>query len=93
LQDEHKRENGQTYRGPATDAIPHIPPISPIYVGRWRRGTLRPTIRMAPEKIPAAPKPATARPRIRPRELGVTPQTREPISKRVKASRNVHFRE
>jgi hypothetical protein len=36
---------------------------------------------MAPEKIPALPRPAIARPMMREVELGAAPQRREPISK------------
>ena len=35
----------------------------------------------APEKIPAEPTPAMARPTIRAAELGAAPQTAEPTSK------------
>jgi hypothetical protein len=44
-------------------------------------------IKMAPEKIPAAPTPATARPRISAVLLGATPQIKEPISKMNRAIR------
>jgi hypothetical protein len=36
---------------------------------------------IAPEKIPALPRPAIARPMMREVELGAAPQRREPISK------------
>lgn len=36
---------------------------------------------MAPEKIPAAAKPAIARPRIKTTELCAAPQMAEPVSK------------
>ena len=78
---------GVTYRGPATEAIPYIAPITPIYAGLPCRGTVCPTIKMAPEKRPAEPIPAIARPRIRPVELGVMPQTNEPSSKMKSAPR------
>lgn len=48
-------------------------------------------IKRAPENIPAAPMPATARPRISPIELGVIPQTKEPSSKMKRAARKTHF--
>jgi hypothetical protein len=41
----------------------------------------------APEKIPAQPSPATARPTIRAVEVGAVPQTKEPISKIAMAIR------
>ena len=68
-------------RGPATLAIPYIAPMKPVYIGRFTRGTLYATMISAPEKIPALPTPATARPMIRAIEFGATPQIREPNSK------------
>jgi hypothetical protein len=44
-------------------------------------------MRMAPEKIPAAPTPATALPMMSAVELGATPQIREPTSKMKSAIR------
>jgi len=44
-----------------------------------------------PEKIPAAPRPAIARPTIRAGELGAAPQTAEPTSKIVMAIKNTHL--
>jgi hypothetical protein len=44
-------------------------------------------IKIAPEKIPAAPTPATARPIMRAVEFGATPQISEPISKMKRAMR------
>jgi hypothetical protein len=58
-----------------------------MYVGLCLNGTVTEMIKMAPEKIPAAPTPATARPMIRAVELGATPQMREPISKMNRAMR------
>jgi len=75
------------YSGPATEAIPYMPPMIPMYAGRFLRGTVFATIRIAPLKIPAAPTPAIARPMMRAVELGATPQTREPISKMKRAER------
>lgn len=42
-------------------------------------------------KIPAAPTPANARPKIRTLAELATPQTREPSSKRATATMNTHF--
>jgi hypothetical protein len=64
-----------------------MPPMSPIYVGRCLNGTVIEMIKMAPEKIPAAPTPATARPMMSAVELGATPQIKEPISKMNRAIR------
>ncbi len=72
--------NAPPINGPATLAIPYIAPTNPMNAGRRFRGTVCATIRMAPEKTPAAPTPATALPMIRALELGATPQTRDPSS-------------
>lgn len=45
----------------------------------------------APEKIPAEPMPATARPIIRAVELGAAPQIADPISKMVMAIKKTHL--
>jgi hypothetical protein len=79
--------NAPPMSGPATLAIPYIPPIIPVYVGLWCRGTVCATIRIAPEKIPALPSPATALPMIRAVDDGATAQTRDPSSNRPRAIR------
>lgn len=66
--------------GPATLAIPHMPPIAPMKVGLLCSGTTCARIINAPENKPAAPKPAIARPTMRPMLEGVTPHTKEPSS-------------
>lgn len=76
-----------TYNGPATDAMPYIPPIIPMYAGLFLNGTVFATIKMAPLKIPAAPTPAIARPIISAVEFGATPQTSDPSSKMARAER------
>lgn len=45
----------------------------------------------APEKMPAEPMPATARPIIRAVEFGAAPQIAEPISKMVMAIKKTHL--
>jgi hypothetical protein len=52
-----------------------------MYVGLERRGTIFARMIKAPEKIPAQPRPAMARPTIRPTLEGVAAQSSEPISK------------
>lgn len=47
----------------------------------------------APEKIPAEPMPAMARPMIRVVEVLATPQISEPSSKMKMAIRKTHLRE
>lgn len=66
--------------GPATDAIPYMAPMNPVYIGRFTRGTEYATMIKAPEKIPALPMPAMARPIIKAMELGAAPQMRLPSS-------------
>lgn len=43
---------------------------------------------ITPEKIPALPKPAMARPRMKAIEFGAAPQMTEPISNNATAIRN-----
>jgi hypothetical protein len=44
-------------------------------------------MRTLPEKMPAAPRPASARPMMSATELGAVVQTRDPISKMMMATR------
>jgi len=37
------------------EAIPHIPPIKPIYAARSATGVISERMRIAPDMIPAAP--------------------------------------
>jgi hypothetical protein len=48
---------------------------------------------MAPPKIPAAPKPATARPTMKIGELGAAPQMADPTSNRKMQVRKTFFGE
>jgi hypothetical protein len=50
-------------------------------------------MRMAPEKIPADPTPAIARPMIKAAELGAAPQMALPISKMTRAIKKTHLME
>lgn len=68
-------------RGPATEAIPYIAPMNPVYIGRFAKGTEYATMIKAPLRIPAEPKPAIARPRINAIEFGAIPHTKLPSSK------------
>jgi len=74
-------------RGPATLAMPYIPPISPMKIGRFSRGTVLERIKIAPVNTPAAPSPAIARPTIKAVDVGATPQISDPISKIVRADK------
>lgn len=49
--------------------------------GRLWRGIIGIMMSMAPENIPADPRPAIARPAMKTDELGAAPQMAEPISK------------
>lgn len=73
--------------GPATDAIPHIPPIKPNAKGLCRSGRVYARITIEPENSPAVPMPATARPTMKAVELGATAHTRLPTSKTNTAKR------
>lgn len=50
--------------GPITEAIPNMLVKRPIYRARTLRGTEDAMIARAPEKTPAEPSPATARPKM-----------------------------
>jgi hypothetical protein len=67
--------------------MPYMLPIKPLYMGRFSRATEWARIIRAPEKIPAEPIPATARPMIRVKLLFATPQMRLPNSKMPMAMR------
>lgn len=62
-------------------------------LGRWRRGIECEMMTRAPEKSPAAPIPATARPTINISEDTDVAQIKLPTSKRNRKARYVHFRE
>lgn len=64
----------------------------PVYRGLFFNGTVLATIKMAPEKIPADPTPATARPMMRAVEDGAIPHMKDPNSKMKSAERNTHFK-
>lgn len=56
-------------------------------IGRFARGTVYARIVKAPENIPAAPTPATARPIINAFDVGAAPHTTDPTSKIMIADR------
>ena len=66
-------------------------PRSPLKIGRFSKGVEAAIASTAPEKMPPDPIPATARPSISPKDLGVAPQTSEPSSKMARETRNTHF--
>lgn len=59
----------------------------PVKIGLLTKGTAYAMMTRAPEKIPADPTPAIARPMMRATEVGAAPQTTEPISKMKIADR------
>jgi hypothetical protein len=66
--------------GPAIAATPKTADMSPKYAGRRDSGITLVVMRTPPEKIPDAPRPAIARPKINAVELGAVVQIRDPIS-------------
>ena len=74
-------------KGPATDAMPHMPPIKPKARGLCRSGRVYARMTIEPENKPAVPMPATARPTMKAVELGATAHTRLPTSKMNTATR------
>jgi hypothetical protein len=70
-----------------TDAMPKTIPNMPWKAGRRCRGIMGIMINRQPEKMPAEPRPAMARPRINTVELGAAPQIAEPISKTMMLKR------
>lgn len=83
--------NAPPSNGPTTLAIPHIAPMMPVKAGRFARGTDLAMMINAPEKMPAPPMPAIARPTMRATELGLAPQIAEPTSNVARALINVHL--
>ena len=71
--------------GPMIDEMPNILDNVAMYIGRFRNGTVKPTIVMPPEKMAEAPAPATARPTMSMVELVAAAHITEPTSKRKSA--------
>jgi len=68
---------------PATEETAKTAPNAPNRRGRSSSLVTRAIIVRIEIKIPAAPTPATARPKMRNGILGATPQKRDPISNNV----------
>ena len=79
-------------RGPITDEIPKTMPNMLWNIGRLGSGIIGIMIIMAPEKMPALPKPAMARPKINKGEVGAAPHMAEPTSKITTEVKNVLLR-
>jgi hypothetical protein len=77
--------------GPNTELNALASPKMLMKIGRFRKGTSGSMIILPPEKMPAAPAPAIARPLMKAVELGAAPQIAEPISKTTIDRRNTHF--
>jgi len=61
--------------GPQTEATPNIAPNIPWNMGRLWSGIVSTMMITHPLKMPAAPRPAIARPTMKAFELGAAPQT------------------
>jgi hypothetical protein len=73
--------------------IPCISPHRPINIGCIRGGIINVIRTIAPSKIPEAPKPVRARPRIKTGELGAAPQRADPTSNKIIQTRKTFFAE
>jgi hypothetical protein len=68
-----------------TEEMPKVKPFIAIYMGRFWSGMISTIMTVAPEKMPADPIPAIARPMMKTTELGAAPETADPISKTITA--------
>jgi hypothetical protein len=75
--------NAPPMNGPAIAATPNTADIIPRCIGLRSSGIILLTIRSPPEKMPEAPKPAIARPRIKASEFGAVVQISDPVSNRM----------
>lgn len=73
------------------DEIPNMEPMRPIYMGLFSNGNICVRMTEDPEKMPAEPMPAMARPMMKAVELGAPPQRAEPTSKMTVAIRKTTF--
>ena len=78
-------------RGPTTDETPKAIPKSDVKIGRLRRGTSGMMTIIPPEKIPADPIPAMARPIMKVVEVGAAPHMADPASKTTIERMYTHF--
>lgn len=74
-------------KGPSSEATPNMLDIRPIYIGRCLSGMISVTTARDPPKMPAAPAPAMARPKMKIYEFGAAAQAMEPPSKIATATR------
>lgn len=73
------------------EAMPQTMPKAPKTRGRLWSGMVKEMMTRAPEKMPATPMPAMARPTMRTVLDGATAQMSEPSSKMQTAVRKPHF--
>ncbi len=66
--------------GPVTEATPNVAPKKPMYFGLSASGTVLTIKIIAPEVMPADPRPWIARPIMTAMEFGADPQIAEPSS-------------
>lgn len=74
-----------------TELIANTAPNSPRRRGLCSRVVTSATMDRTLTKVPAAPTPANARPKINTSTVGATPHSKLPISKTQIAKRKVHF--
>lgn len=74
-------------RGPTTDEIPNMLDKAAMYIGRFIRGTVKPTMVIPPEKRADAPAPATARPTMSITEFFAAAHSIDPNSNNTSAKR------
>jgi hypothetical protein len=86
-------EKAPPIRGPSTAAIPYVAPVNPINAGRFCGSAINPIMVNAPDPIPAPPKPAIARPKMKAVGFGATPHIKLPSSKSAMATMKYIFSE
>jgi hypothetical protein len=78
-------------KGPEQLAIPYIAQIKAEKFALRSNETTVEMMMKDPDKTPAPPNPAIARPTMNIAELSAAPQSREPISNRLKPNRKTHL--
>jgi hypothetical protein len=85
--------NAPPITGPTTEEIKNTAPMKLWYKGLLRSGMICTVNTILPEKIPAEPRPAKARPTMKVEEFCETPQMRDPSSKMETLVRKTHLGE
>lgn len=85
--------NAPPRRGPVTEATCMNPSRTPVYAGRIEGSIVLAMMVKPPEKMPAAPEPAIARPAMSALLDGAVAHMSEPSSKTKRQARYVHLRE